>query len=157
MDSSILFLGKKAKITQIKMFGLEDLTEPRSGEEVSVSYFMLSLMQISMQAKILHWQTDFDTEHRHFGMFYDEFSGQMDNLVEVVAGKYGKDKLCFGQAAVSVYDYATARQAFFELVDECLIDCVCQIFDKEKDSEIFNLADEIIALKNKVQYLLQLK
>jgi hypothetical protein len=139
------------------MFGLDDLTNQNSSDEMTVSYLMLSLMQISMQAKILHWQTDFDTEHRHFGMFYDEFGAQMDNLIEVIAGKYGKDKLSFGQAAISVYDYGMARQAFFELVDEALIDCFCQIFDKERDSEIFNLADEIVALKNKVQYLLQLK
>lgn len=139
------------------MFGLEDLTNPQNTEEASVSYFMLSLVQISVQAKILHWQTDFDTEHRHFGMFYDEFGAQMDNLIEVIAGKYGKDKLSFGQAAVSVYDYGMARQAFFELVDEALVDCFCQIFDKEEDSELFNLVDEIMALKNKVQYLLQLK
>jgi hypothetical protein len=139
------------------MFGLDDLTNPQSGEEASVSYFMLLLMQISMQAKILHWQTDCDTEHRHFGMFYDEFNDQMDNLIEVIAGKYGKDKLSFSQAAISVYDYKNARPAFFELVDEALVECFSQIFDKEKDSEIFNIVDEILALKNKVQYLLQLK
>jgi hypothetical protein len=90
-------------------------------------------------------------------MFYDEFNDQMDNLIEVIAGKYGKDKLSFGQAAVSVYDYKNARPAFFELVDEALIECFSQIFDKEKDSEIFNIVDEILGLKNKVQYLLQLK
>lgn len=139
------------------MFGLEDLTDPQSSEEASVSYFMLSLMQISMQAKILHWQTDFDTEHRHFGMFYEEFSDQMDVLIEAIAGKYGKDKLSFGQAAISVYDYGMARQAFFELIDEALIECFGQLFDREKDSELFNLADEVLDLKNKVQYLLQLK
>ena len=139
------------------MFGLEDLTEPQSSEEASVSYFMLSLMQISMQAKILHWQTDYDTEHRHFGMFYEQFSDQMDVIIEAIAGKYGKDKLSFGQAAISVYDYGMARQAFFELIDEALIECFGQLFDREKDSELFNLADEVLDLKNKVQYLLQLK
>ncbi len=140
------------------MIEFNDLTNSIDrNEEASVSYLMLSMVQISMQAKILHWQTDFDTEHRHFGMFYDEFGAQMDNLIEVIAGKYGKDKLSFGEAAISVYDYGRARKSFFELVDECLIGCFCQIFDKDEDSEIFNLADEILALKNKVQYLLQLK
>jgi hypothetical protein len=139
------------------MFGQEDLTSSQMSEEASVSYLMLSLMQISMQAKILHWQTDFDTEHRHFGMFYDEFNSLMDTLVEAIAGKYGKDKLSFGQAAISVYDYGMARQAFFELVEEALIDCFGQIFDRDSDSELFNLVDEILDLKNKTQYLLQLK
>lgn len=139
------------------MFGLEDLTEPQQDGEITVSYFMLSLMQIADQAKILHWQTGFDTEHRHFGMFYEEFIDQMDTLIESIAGKYGKDKLQFGQAAIQIYDYSMARQVFFDLVDEALIENFCCLFDREKDSELFNIADGILDLKNKVQYLLQLK
>jgi hypothetical protein len=139
------------------MFGMEDLTEPQHGEQMTVSYFMLSLMQVADQAKILHWQTDLDTEHRHFGMFYEEFIGQMDTLIESIAGKYGKEHLKFGQAAIQVCDYSMAREMFFELVDEVLVDNFCQLFDREKDSELFNLADGVLDLKNKVQYLLQLK
>ena len=45
------------------MFGMEDLTEPQeSQEKATISYFMLSLMQIADQAKIIHWQTGLDTE-----------------------------------------------------------------------------------------------
>lgn len=139
------------------MFGMEDLTEPQTGDMMSVSYFMLSLMQIADQAKILHWQTDLDTEHRHFGMFYEEFIDQMDTLIESIAGKYGKENLQFGNAAIQVCDYSMAREMFFELVDEVLIDNFCQLFDRERDSELFNLADGVLDLKNKVQYLLQLK
>ena len=139
------------------MFGLEDLTEPQGGEEMSISYFMLSLLQIADQSKILHWQTDLDTEHRHFGMFYEGFIDQMDTLIEAIAGKYGKDRLKFGHAAIQIYDYSMAAPAFFELVDEVLRDSFGQLFDREKDSELFNIVDEILDLKNKVQYLLQLK
>jgi hypothetical protein len=139
------------------MFGLDDLTEPQGGQDVSIAYFILSLMQIADQAKILHWQTGLDTEHRHFGMFYEEFIDQMDTLVESIAGKYGKDQLHFGQASIQIYDYSMARQVFFDLVDEALTENFCKLFDREKDSELFNLADGITDLKNKVQYLLQLK
>jgi hypothetical protein len=139
------------------MFGLDDLTEPQGGQDVSIAYFMLSLMQIADQAKIIHWQTGLDTEHRHFGMFYEEFIDQMDTLVESIAGKYGKDQLQFGQASIQIYDYGMSRQVFFDLVDEALTENFCKLFDREKDSELFNLADGITDLKNKVQYLLQLK
>ena len=40
------------------MFGMEDLTEPQGQSEVTISYFMLSLLQIADQSKIVHWQTD---------------------------------------------------------------------------------------------------
>ena len=139
------------------MFGLEDLTEPQNQSETSVSYFMLSLMQIADQAKIIHWQTCYDTEHRHFGMFYEEFIGHMDTLVEAIAGKYGSENLKFGEAAVMLFDYEMARPEFFKLVDEALRGTFCELFEKEKDSELYNLVDEILDLTNKTQYLLQQK
>lgn len=139
------------------MFGLEDLTEPQHESEVSISYFMLSLMQIADQAKIIHWQTDYDTEHRHFGAFYEMFIDQMDTLVEAIAGKCGKEELCFGQAAIQLYDYKMAVSTFFDLVDDVLKGQFCELFDREADSELYNLVDEILDLKNKTRYLLQLK
>ena len=140
------------------MFGMEDLTEPQEMQDkTTISYFMLSLMQIADQAKIIHWQTGLDTEHRHFGMFYEEFIGQMDTLVEAIAGKYGSQNLKFGEAAIMIYDYEMALPVFFELVNDALRGTFKDLFDREEDSELYNLADEILDLSNKTQYLLQLK
>jgi hypothetical protein len=140
------------------MFGMEDLTEPQPVQEkATISYFMLSLMQIADQAKIIHWQTGLDTEHRHFGMFYEGFIDQMDTLVEAIAGKYGSQNLKFGEAAVMIYDYEMAMPVFFELVNDALRGTFRQIFDRDDDSELYNLVDEILDLSNKTQYLLQQK
>ena len=138
------------------MFGLEDLTEPQStNESKTISYFMLSLMQIADQAKIIHWQTGLDTEHRHYGMFYETFIDQMDTLVEAIAGKCGSQHLKFGEAAIMVYDYEMSVEVFFDLVDEALKGTFREIFDRDEDSELYNLVGEILDLKNKTQYLLQ--
>lgn len=140
------------------MFGMEDLTEPQEMQDkATIGYFMLSLMQIADQAKIIHWQTGLDTEHRHFGMFYEEFIGQMDTIVEAIAGKYGSQNLKFGEAAVMIYDYEMAMPVFFELLNDALRGTFKNLFDREEDSELYNLADEILDLSNKTQYLLQLK
>jgi len=140
------------------MFGMEDLTEPQEMQDkATIGYFMLSLMQIADQAKIIHWQTGLDTEHRHFGMFYEEFIGQMDTIVEAIAGKYGSQNLKFGEAAVMIYDYEMALPVFFELVNDALRGTFKNLFDREEDSELYNLADEILDLSNKTQYLLQQK
>jgi hypothetical protein len=140
------------------MFGMEDLTEPQPVQEkATIGYFMLSLMQIADQAKIIHWQTGLDTEHRHFGMFYEGFIDQMDTLVEAIAGKYGSQNLKFGEAAVMIYDYEMAMPVFFELVNDALRGTFRQIFDRDDDSELYNLVDEILDLSNKTQYLLQQK
>ena len=140
------------------MFGMEDLTEPQEMQDkATISYFMLSLMQIADQAKIIHWQTGLDTEHRQFGMFYEEFIGQMDTIVEAIAGKYGSQNLKFGEAAIMIYDYEMAMPVFFELLNDALRGTFKDLFDREEDSELYNLADEILDLSNKTQYLLQLK
>jgi hypothetical protein len=139
------------------MFGLEDLTEPPAGEETTIAYFVLSLMQIADQAKIIHWQTGYDTEHRHFGAFYEGFIGLMDEVVEAIAGKYGSQNLKFGEAAIMVYDYDMAYMEFFKLVDEALCVTANELFDRESDSDIFSLIDDLLVLKNKTQYLLQQK
>lgn len=135
------------------MFGLEEITGPE--EQSSIPHFVLSLLQIADQAKIIHWQTRFDREHRHFGAFYETFIVQMDTMVEAIAGKYGKDKLKFGEAAIMVYDYDMAVSEFFKLVDEAIKVEFCKLFDREEDSELFNLADETMDLVNKTKYLLQ--
>ena len=118
---------------------------------------MLSLFQIADQAKILHLQTPVEAEHRVFGMFYDSFTGLLDTLVEAIAGKYGTDKLKFSQAAVMVYDYDYAKGPFFEMIDEILVSLFHEIFDREKDSELYNIVDEMKDLANKAKYLLQMK
>lgn len=135
------------------MFGLEQ--EIEIVEQKSIAHLMLELMQIADQAKIIHWQTRYDREHRHYGAFYEGFIDQMDTIVEAIAGKYGKDKLKFGEAAIEVCDYEMAVSEFFEMVEGVLRGTFCQLFDREKDSELYNLADEILDLVNKTKYLLQ--
>jgi len=135
------------------MFGLEQ--EIEIVEQKSVAHFMLELMQIADQAKIIHWQTRYDREHRHYGAFYEGFIDQMDTIVEAIAGKYGKDKLKFGEAAIEVCDYEMAVSEFFEMVEGVLRGTFCQLFDRDADSEPYNLADEILDLVNKTKYLLQ--
>ena len=134
------------------MFGLEDIKQENNA---SVAHFVLSLMQIADQAKIIHWQTRYDREHRHYGSFYEAFVVQMDVIVEGIAGKYGKDKIKFGEAAIMVYDYEMAVSEFFNLVEEAFRGEFCQIFDRDQDSELYNLIDETLMLVNKTKYLLQ--
>lgn len=139
------------------MFGLEDLSVPEAQSEQGVGYFMLSLMQVSAQAKIIHWQTPLDTEHRHYGAYYDQFNGLMDDLIEAIAGKLGTQSIKFGQAEIVVADYDQAVPAFFGMVEDCLRIKFREIFDRDDDSELYNIVDEILDLTNKTKYLLQQK
>lgn len=131
------------------------VAEAQSGS--GAGYFMLSLMQISAQAKIIHWQTPLDTEHRHFGAYYDGFNALMDDLIEAIAGKIGTSSLKFGQAEIVVADYDQTVSAFFNMVDDCLRGSFREMFDRDEDSELYNIVDEILDLTNKTKYLLQQK
>jgi hypothetical protein len=146
-------MAKVTKNTQPIMFGLEELTG--ESQNVSIAYFMLSLMQIADQAKIIHWQTRYDREHRHYGEFYEGFIGQMDTIVEAIAGKYGKDKLKFGEASIEVCDYEMAVGGFFDMVEVTFRGTFCELFDRDTDSELYNLADGVLDSVNKTKYLLQ--
>lgn len=132
-------------------------TDVEPEQNIDAAVLMLSLFQIADQVKILHLQTAFEAEHRAFGLFYDTFTGLMDTLIEAIAGKYGTDKLKFNEASIMVYDYSAAKPVFFELVDEILRVKFASIFNRDQDSELFNIIDEMLDLKNKVQYLLQMK
>lgn len=123
----------------------------------SMPDFMLSLFQIADQARIIHFQTDSAAEHNHFGTFYEDFSELMDALIESIAGKYGIESLRFGQAQISLYDRREIIQTFFEVVDQTLRDKFCSLFDRDKDSELYSIVDDMLAVKNKAQYLLQMK
>jgi hypothetical protein len=148
-------MAKVTKNTQPIMFGLEELEEIGGSQNVSIAYFMLSLMQIADQAKIIHWQTRYDREHRHYGEFYEGFIDQMDTIVEAIAGKYGKDKLKFREASIEVCDYEMAVGEFFEMVEVTIRGTFCELFDRDTDSELYNLADGILDSVNKTKYLLQ--
>jgi hypothetical protein len=137
------------------MFGLEELTGPKEDNSANIPHFVLSLLQIADQAKIIHWQTRYDREHRHYGAFYETFISQMDTMVEAIAGKCGKDKLKFGEAAIMVYDYEMAVSEFFGLVEEAFKVEFCKLFDRDNDAELYNLVDETMVLVNKTKYLLQ--
>jgi len=138
-----------------------DLTSPPAKQEkqgeVNIPVFVLSLLKIADQAKIIHFQANTKHEHIEFGNFYDEFIELTDDLVESILGKYGIDKLLFGEADIFLTDRDLAISRFFNEVDIVLREQANIIFDKESDNEIFAKIDEMLMLKNKTQYLLQFK
>jgi hypothetical protein len=79
----------------------------------------------------------------------------MDTIVEAIAGKYGKDKLKFGEASIEVCDYEMAVGGFFDMVEVTFRGTFCELFDRDTDSELYNLADGVLDSVNKTKYLLQ--
>jgi hypothetical protein len=105
------------------------------------------------QIHVFHWQTDIGDLHTALGDFYSDIIDQMDGLMEVVMGKYGR---------VSVKSIGTPAP-LKDLADvnlEEYLNTYIGIFDGYKktefanDDDIKNIIDEIVASINKLKYLI---
>jgi len=112
-----------------------------------------TVIQISGQLKILHWQTESFAEHNAFGDTYKSLNKKFDSLIEVYSGKYKRPM--FGE--VKQLSYADYTNLKIDAFIEGMIDFFADAFMAQQDSELANLRDEIIADLNKLKYLLTLK
>lgn len=119
---------------------------------------VLKSLQLQAEMRILHWQTMSYTEHMAFNGFYDEADDIVDRLIEAIQGKYGRIMLG-GIDSIQVSDYNNLKINMF------LIDMTnffqneiwtCGL-DRQNDTEISNVIDEMKAQIDKLKYLLTLK
>lgn len=120
------------------------------------SVIILTLEEIQVQMKHLHWQTTSYAQHNAFGFIYDSLNDHVDKFVEVCMGKHGRPSFEGG--------YQLSGKDFGELDVENFIEKVCDflisfsmIYDDKKDSDLLNIRDEMLADFNKLKYLLTLK
>jgi hypothetical protein len=105
------------------------------------------------QIHLFHWQTDVGDLHTALGEFYDSFLDQLDGLMEVVMGKYGRISIKGVGSPSPLVDLAGAN------IDD-LLNKYISIFEGyktstfDKDDDIKNIIDEIVASINKLKYLI---
>jgi DNA-binding ferritin-like protein len=118
---------------------------------------ILNLIKFQNQLRILHWQTDSYAKHKAFGKTYEELDESIDSLVEVYSGKYQKLTLKPGSSIELLNTEDIDVEAVLEEVCEYLSTTAVQELNPEKDTELLNIRDEILALVNRLRYLLTLK
>jgi hypothetical protein len=105
------------------------------------------------QIHLFHWQTDVGDLHTALGEFYDSFLDQLDGLMEVVMGKYGRISIKGIGSPAPLVDLTGAN------IDD-LLNKYISIFEGyktstfSKDDDIKNIIDEIVASINKLKYLI---
>lgn len=111
------------------------------------------LIEIQVQLKFFHWQTKSYARHQAYGMAYDGLSDLIDSFVEVFMGKYGRvpamPMKVFNRNEKDVMTFIDETVAFLIALSNAL--------DPDKDSDLLNIRDEMLALFNKLRYLLTLK
>lgn len=111
----------------------------------------------SAQIKLFHWQTRSYAEHKALDEMFLGFIKLTDDLIESVMGKYGRPNFG-GECQIKVMDYSQKDlERYLDSIYYCYSEDCKGIFDSQKDSEILNIIDEIIALIDKTKYLLSLK
>jgi hypothetical protein len=113
-----------------------------------------NLLQIEQQLRIFHWQTKSYARHQAFGGAYDALGDLIDRFVEVYMGKNGRFTLRHGGielvnlSEASTSEFVNAAVSTLTELSEVLTD---------KDGDLLNIKDEMLAELNKLKYLLTLQ
>jgi len=114
------------------------------------------LLSLLNQLRIFHWQTKSYAQHNAFGATYDALNTLADEFLEVFMGKYGRLK-AKEEFALKLENYNDKHldviNAFITLVQKDLV----KDLTPEKDSDLLNIRDEMLAALNKLKYLLTLQ
>jgi len=118
---------------------------------------IVNLLKVQNQLRLLHWQTTSYAAHKALGNAYDDLDELIDSLVEVHQGKYGR--IVFEtpiELNLVNRDEIDIEDVFMQL-NEYLTGPFNEMHDSVKDTDCLNIRDEILAVINKLRYLLTLK
>ena len=118
---------------------------------------VVNLLKVQTQLRILHWQTLSYAAHKALGKAYSDLDELIDSFVEVHQGKYGR--IIFE----TPIDLGLVNQDEIDLEDilmqlnDYLTGTFNDMHDSVKDVDCLAIRDEILAVINKLRYLLTLK
>lgn len=115
--------------------------------------FTSTLLRIVTQLRMYHWYSDTYAQHKAYGKAYDTLSELIDTFTEVYMGRYGKinNNITFNielhsDLATST-DFISSAINFLTKINEMV---------GENDTDLLNIRDEMIAVLNRLKYLLML-
>ena len=115
------------------------------------------LLTYQNQVKILHWQTTSFSAHEALGELYGSFNDKVDSFIEVFMGKYGRI-MSQNSFNLSLENYNNMPPLSLILqIEQYLIGELPDMLDSQKDTDLLNIKDELLASVNKTKYLLSLK
>lgn len=109
------------------------------------------------QIKLYHWQTRIYSRHKATDEVLDKLDANIDKFVEVYIGKYGRPNLT-GENASTIVKNLSEKQivSFVKRCIEELLGEVVKGLTPEKDTDLFNIRDEMLADLNQLLYLFTL-
>jgi DNA-binding ferritin-like protein len=142
---------------RIKSFLSDEEGEEMETPKYKYETVFKNILQNISQAKLLHWQTCKYAQHKALDELFESLIELGDELAESVMGKYGRPHLSEENLCLRLFNYNNNLSFFMDELYNCYRnDCRC-LFDDNKDSELVNIIDEIIAVIDKIKYLLTLE
>jgi DNA-binding ferritin-like protein len=118
---------------------------------------VVNLLKLQNQLRICHWQANLYGEHKALGKAYEALDSLIDDVVEVHQGKYGKIIYNTPVDLGLVNKQDIDIPAILEEFTDYLVTGYTEGLDPVKDSDCLNIRDEIMAVVNRLKYLLTLK
>lgn len=115
------------------------------------------LLGLHAQLKINHWQTKVFAKHKAFGDIYDKLTGLIDSFVEVSMGKYGRFTLDDETNTIELINLSDMDSKNMIMVCIEALSEFSESLDSEKDTDLLNIRDEMMASLNQLNYLLTLE
>lgn len=118
---------------------------------------IINLIKVQNQLRIIHWQTLSYAAHKALGDAYDSLDDLIDDLVEIHQGKYGRINFETPIALDLVNQDEIDLEDILVQLNDYLTGTFNEMHDSVKDTDCLNIRDEILAVINKLRYLLTLK
>jgi DNA-binding ferritin-like protein len=136
-------------------------TAPVKKETSHYNKVFSKILQNMAQTKLLHWQSAMYGQHKALDGLFEGIIELGDKLAETVMGKYGRPVLSDDELCLKMKNFENAERGdlseFMTHLYQCYsVDCRT-IFEKNEDSEIINILDEILSLVDQTKYLLSLR
>lgn len=110
------------------------------------------------QIKLYHWQTFSYARHKATDEVISSLDGHIDEFVEVYMGKYGRPKMTTKSGTIHVSNMSEKTAVSF--IKKCitmLLGDVVKGLVPERDSDLFNIRDEMLGDLNQLLYLFTLR
>ena len=110
-------------------------------------------MTLRNGVKLYHWNTKSYPRHKVTDQFVENIDKLMDRFVEVYIGRYGRDKVLNKEMTLKLPSFTDKSVvAFFEDACRWLSTTLPKLIN-EKDTDLLNIRDEILAEINQTLYL----
>ncbi len=142
------FRGGQEEFRYRRRGGVRTLT---NSAEISVQLF-----RYKNQWQIYHWQTKSFARHKGADVMLDGLDAFLDTFMEAYMGKYGRPDFGAGGSILYLVNMDDSQAvAFLDEMSTYFTNEVPKYLD-EKDTDLFNIRDEILGVVNKVKYLFTL-